>query len=180
MRDVKKLVTAGVCMALGLVLPFITGQIPEIGRMLSPMHIPILICGYAAGPVYGLVVGAVTPLLRSLLFNMPTLMPRAVGMAFELATYGFCTGWLYRLLPRRRGFIYLSLIGAMLAGRAVWGLVSFVLYHILGNPFTLEVFLAGAFLDAIPGIICQLILVPVIVLALRKAGLISTEQGGKK
>lgn len=170
MNNVKKLVAAGVCLALGLVLPFLTGQIPEIGSMLLPMHIPVLICGFVSGPFYGLAVGFITPLLRSLLFGMPKMMPSAVGMAFELAAYGAFSGLFYRLLPKKKLFIYVSLLGAMAAGRVVWGLVSFVLYRILGNPFTVEIFLAGAFLNAIPGIICQLILIPVIIMALQKTG----------
>lgn len=170
MNNVKKLVAAGVCLALGLVLPFLTGQIPEIGSMLLPMHIPVLICGFVSGPFYGLAVGFIAPLLRSLLFGMPKMMPSAVGMAFELAAYGAFSGLFYRLLPKKKLFIYVSLLGAMAAGRVVWGLVSFVLYRILGTPFTVEIFLAGAFLNAVPGIICQLILIPVVIMALQKTG----------
>ena len=172
MKKTNKLVISGLCLALGLVLPFLTGQIKQIGSMLLPMHIPVLLCGYICGPFYGLAVGFICPLLRSLLFSMPKLMPSAVGMAFELASYGAFAGLFYRLLPKKPMNIYLSLIGAMLAGRAVWGIVSFVLYHILGNPFTISIFMAGALLNAIPGIIFQLIVIPIIVMALQKANLI--------
>lgn len=173
MNYVKKTVVSGACLALCLVLPFLTGQIREIGAMLLPMHIPVLLCGFICGPAYGLAVGFIAPLLRSLLFTMPKLMPTAVAMAFELAAYGFFTGLFYRLLPKKRIHIYTALIGAMLCGRAVWGVVSVVLYGILGNigTFTIQMFLAGSVLNAVPGIILQLVAVPVIVMALQKARL---------
>ena len=90
-------------------------------------------------------------------------------MAFELAVYGGVTGFLYpRLKTRNLAGIYMTLIAAMIAGRIVWGLVSFVLYGISGSAFTFELFLAGAFINAIPGIILHLVIVPPLVMALRK------------
>lgn len=170
MKRITRLVTSGVCLALCLILPFLTGQIPAVGNLLLPMHLPVLLCGFLCGPVYGLGVGFVAPLLRNLLFGMPPLMPTGVAMAFELAAYGAFSGLFYGLLPRKAVHVYTSLIGAMLCGRAVWGAVSFLLYGLLGNPFTPQIFLAGAFLNALPGILCQLILIPPAVLALQKAG----------
>lgn len=155
-------------LALGLVLPFFTGQIREIGNKLLPMHIPVLLCGFLCGPQYGLLVGFITPLLRSLLFSMPPL-PRAIGMAFELATYGAVTGLLYRKLPKSKARIYISLLIAMVAGRLVWGIVSILIYGIEGSAFTWQMFAGGAFLNAIPGIVVQIILIPVLMLALEKA-----------
>ena len=155
-------------LALGLVLPFFTGQIREIGNKLLPMHIPVLLCGFLCGPQYGLLVGFITPLLRSLLFSMPPL-PRAIGMAFELATYGAVTGLLYRKLPKYKARIYISLLIAMVAGRLVWGIVSILIYGIEGSAFTWQMFAGGAFLNAIPGIVVQIILIPVLMLALEKA-----------
>ncbi len=171
--DVTRLTLAALFVALGLVLPFVTGQIPEIGSMLLPMHLPALLCGFVCGWPYGLAVGFVTPLLRSLLFGMPPLMPTAIAMAFELAAYGALAGLLYARLPRSRANVFVSLAGAMLAGRVVWGLVSWALYGlILAKPFTLSLFFAGAFVKAWPGIVAQLILVPLIVLALERARLL--------
>ena len=95
MKPVKKLVLAGMFLALGMILPFITGQVPQIGNMLCPMHIPVLLCGFICGWQYGLVVGFITPLLRSFMFGMPPVYPTAIVMAFELMTYGFLSGFLY-------------------------------------------------------------------------------------
>ena len=173
MKNVTRLVTAGVCLALCLILPFLTGQIPAVGNMMLPMHLPVLLCGFLCGPIYGLGVGFLAPLLRNLLFGMPPLMPTGAAMASELAAYGAFSGLFYGLLPKKSIHLYTSLIGAMLGGRIVWGIVSFVLYRLLGNPFTVQIFLAGAFFNAVPGILCQLILIPPVVLALQKAGLFS-------
>lgn len=176
--DVTRLTLAALFVALGLALPFATLQIPAIGSMLLPMHLPVLLCGFVCGWPYGLAVGFVTPLLRSVLFGMPPLMPTALAMAFELATYGAVAGALYAKLPKSRGNVLASLVGAMLAGRVVWGLVSWALNGlILAKPFTLPMFFAGAFVNAWPGIVVQLIVVPLIVIALEKAGLIPLKGG---
>ena len=166
----RKLVFAAMCLALALVLPFLTGQIPEIGAALSPMHIPALLCGIICGPVWGGIVGAAAPLLRHVLFGMPPLMA-AIPMAFELAVYGISAGVLYRLLPKKVPFLYVALIGAMIAGRIVWGIVKLIMSVAQASEFTFAAFIAGAVTGAIPGIICHIILVPVIVLALKRAKL---------
>ncbi len=164
-----RLSVAGLCLALCMVLPFLTGQIPTIGKALSPMHIPVFLCGFLCGPVYGLVVGLIAPLLRSLLFGMPALFPNAVGMCFELLTYGAISGLLYRKLPQKPLYVYLTLVISMLCGRAVWGAASVLLYSVQGSAFTWKLFLAGAFVNAVPGIILHLVLIPVLVLAITKA-----------
>ena len=164
----KKLVNAALMLALGMVLPFLTGQIPSVGSRLLPMHIPALLTGYISGPMYGLLVGFVMPLFRSMIFGMPPMFPTAVAMAFELATYGFIAGLLYRRMNKNTGNIYLSLIIAMVIGRFVWGLVSYVLYGLGESAFTWQIFTAGAFVNALPGILIQIILIPVLVLALKK------------
>ncbi len=170
---VRQMVQAALFLALGLVLPFFIGQIPQIGKMLLPMHIPVLLCGMVCGSGYGLIVGFICPLLRSVLFGMPALHPQAVAMAFELATYGFVSGFLY---SRSRWQCVLAvekcLIAAMIAGRIVWGVVMYALMAAIGSQFTLQMFLAGAFLQAVPGIILQLILIPACMYALNRAGLV--------
>ena len=167
-----KLTYAAVCLALCLVLPFLIGQIPQIGQALSPMHIPVLLCGFLCGWPYGLAVGFIAPLLRGALFGMPPLMPTGISMAFELAAYGFLTGILYRALPKKIPFIYVSLIIAMIGWRIVWGAARFVLAGLTATEFPFSAFLAGAVTGAIPGIILHIILVPAIVIALRKVDLI--------
>ena len=169
-RTLKKLVFAALCLALCMVLPLLTGQIPQIGKALSPMHIPVLLCGFLCGWPWGLAVGAIAPVLRSVLFGMPTLYPDAVCMTFELAAYGAVSGMLYRILPRKPWSVYVALLAAMIVGRIVWGVVKWVLLGLAGSAFTMEMFLAGALLNAIPGIVLHIVLIPIVVLALEKAG----------
>ena len=132
------------------------------------MHIPALLCGFFCGPWYGLAVGAAAPLLRSLIYGMPPLMPTGIAMCFELAAYGFVAGLLYKLLPKKNGYIYVSLISAMLAGRVVWGIARVVLAGLTHSEFVWSAFLAGAFVNAVPGIILHILLVPTLVMALKK------------
>lgn len=164
---IQKLTASAVLLAFCQILPFVTGQVPEIGNMLCPMHIPVLLCGFLCGWQYGVSVGFVAPLLRSFLFLSPPLFPQAVSMAFELAAYGLVSGILNRIFPEKNVYIYLNLLISMLSGRAVWGLVRFLIYGLGYTEFSFNLFLAGAFVDAIPGIIIQLILIPLIVIALR-------------
>ena len=166
--NVKTLVLAALFLALALVLPFLTGQIPEIGSMLCPMHIPALLCGYFCGWPWGLAVGLIAPILRSLLFGMPPMFPVAICMAFELATYGAVSGLLYSKLPHNKVSIYTSLLTAMVAGRLVWGIARFLCAGLDPSAFGIAAFWAGAITTALPGIILQIVLVPVLVMALEK------------
>ena len=170
--NVRLLVLAALFLALAMVLPLITGQIPEIGQALSPMHIPVLLCGFICGPLYGAAVGFVSPLLRFAIFGMPPIVPTGVAMAFELLTYGAISGVLYKKLPRRVYTVYIALIAAMLAGRVVWGAVRLIIAGLSSSAFSWSMFVAGAFTNAVPGIICHIILIPIIILALEKAGLV--------
>lgn len=167
--DLRQLVWAAMFLALALILPLLTGQIKQIGNALCPMHIPVLLCGFFCGPWYGLAVGFISPLLRFALFGMPPLMPTGLSMCFELAAYGCISGALYAALPPKKGSIYLSLICAMLAGRLVWGAAQVILVGLGGSRFSWAAFMAGAFTNAIPGIILQIVLIPVFVMALKKA-----------
>lgn len=168
---IRGLVFAAVCLALCMVLPSLTGHIPQIGNALSPMHIPVLLAGFLCGPWWAMAVGAVAPLLSFALFGRPPIFPTGVAMCFELAAYGLFSGLLYAKLPKKTVSIYVSLIAAMLLGRVVWGAVMVVISGVTGSAFTWAAFMAGAFVNAIPGIIVHILLVPVVVMALQRAGI---------
>ena len=172
-----KLVLAALFLALCLVLPIITGGIPTIGNMLLPMHIPVLLCGLICGWQYGLVIGFVAPLLRSVLFGMPPMYPVAIAMAFELAAYGLIIGLTYAAVQKRGvAALYGSLIAAMIGGRLVWGLAEIILLGMAGNAFTFQAFLSGALLTAVPGIVVQLVLIPAVMVALDHTGVVRFQQ----
>ena len=159
-----RMILAALFLALAYTIPYLTGQIPEIGSMLCPMHLPILLCGFLCGPWWGLSIGFIAPVLRSLTLGMPPLFPTALAMAFELAAYGFVAGYMHKILPRKKPYVLCSLITAMIVGRLVWGAAMLICLGISGGSFTFSAFLAGAVINAVPGIAAQIILVPTIVI----------------
>ena len=167
-NDIRKLTLAALFLALAFVLPFLTGQIPQIGSMLCPMHIPVLLCGFFCGAPWGLAVGVIAPILRSVALGMPPMFPTAFCMAFELAVYGFAAGWLHNKLPKKKINVYVSLLCAMILGRMVWGIVMFACMGLDASKFGLTAFVAGAFANAIPGIVLQIVLIPILVILLDK------------
>ena len=171
-NNIKNLTLAALCLAIAMLLPFLTAQIQTIGNMLCPMHIPVLLCAYICGWKWAAMVGFMAPILRYFAFGMPPLMPIGWGMAFDMLTYGLVAGILYSMLPKKTVNIYVSLIISMIAGRIVWGIARMVIAGVTKTQFTWQLFVGGAFLEAIPGIILHIILIPIIVVALRKAKLI--------
>ncbi|MGN0453506.1 MAG: ECF transporter S component [Ruminococcus sp.] len=174
--NIQKLALSAMFLALGILLPFLTGQIQQIGNMLLPMHLPVFLCGLICGWQCGVAVGFILPLLRSAMFGAPVLYPMAVAIAFELAAYGLVAGLIYSRSNRKgMGAVYRAIAAAMIAGRAVWGAVEALLLGIGGSAFTWKMFLSGAFLNAIPGIVIQLTLIPAIMFALKKTGIVPLE-----
>lgn len=179
--NIRKMVYAALFLALAMVLPFLTGQIPQIGTLISPLHIPALLCGFICGWPWGLAVGVVTPLLRALLFGMPPFPNAALPMAFELGAYGLLTGLLYPLFLRvyrkenHLPAILTALILAMIGGRIVGGAAKAALltFGLIGSqsPYTFAAFFASYFTSTAPGALIHAVLIPAIVLALEKAKL---------
>ena len=172
-NSIFRLVLASLFLCMAYVLPFLTGQIPEFGSMLCPMHIPVILCGFICGWKYGLVVGIISPILRSLTLGMPPLFPMAFSMSFELGSYGFVAGILYnhllnRIFKKKELIIYFSLIISMVVGRIIYGSVMFVLMGFGKLSFSLEMLWIGTIVESIPGIILQIILIPLIVLIFEK------------
>lgn len=171
-NNINNLALSAMFLALAFVLPFFTGQVPQIGSMLLPMHLPVILCGYICGGPWGLIVGFIAPFLRSFTLGMPPLFPTAFSMAFELAVYGYMSGLLYKLLPKKKLSIYISLVLSMLAGRIVWGIIQLACVGFNTNEFSFGIFWAGAVANAVPGIIAQLVLIPIIVMFLDKRKLV--------
>ena len=172
LTPVKKLVFTAVCSALCLVLPMAFHSIPNAGQVFLPMHIPVRLCGLICGWQYGALIGAILPLLRFVLFGMPMLYPNALAMSVELCVYGLAVGFIYGMF-KKQGLIpvYISLIVSMILGRVAWGGSMTVLLSMRDSAFTASAVLAGAVLNAIPGIILQLLLIPAIMTSLHAAGL---------
>ena len=168
---VRKLVVSALCVALCVVLPIAFHMIPGGGSLFSPMHIPVLLCGLVCGWPYGILCGAVGPLLSSLLTSMP-LMAYLPGMMVELVAYGFVAGVLMKIVHtgQLHKDVYISLIVAMLAGRVVAGFAQALIFRV--GDYGISLWLGSYFVGTWPGLIVQLILIPVIIFALEKAGLV--------
>lgn len=161
--NIKKTIISAIFLALGIVLPFLTSQIKEIGDTLLPMHIPVMLCGLICGAKHGFAVGLILPLLRATTVGMPPIYPNAVWMSVELATYGLVIGFLYFSYNKKQmWWLYCSLIISMICGRISWGVTKAALLGMAGKAFTFHAFIVGGIIDAFPGIILQLFLIPLI------------------
>ncbi|MEF9967134.1 MAG: ECF transporter S component [Longicatena sp.] len=163
-NNVKRLTLSAFFLALGLILPIAFHSIgPSGGAFFLPMHIPVLLCGFICGPSYGALVGLITPLLSSAITGMPVLMPTGIAMMLELMTYGFLSG----LLIQKKN-VYVSLLFTMFVGRIVSGVANLVLLSYLGKAYTLAIFLSAAFVSALPGIILQILIIPLLLNVVKK------------
>lgn len=171
------MIYAALCLAIGIVLPMAFHGIPNAGSIFLPMHIPVLLCGLICGPWYGLACGIAAPLLSSVLTGMP---PAAYlpSMLCELAVYGLAAGLLIRLLRSSRELlnIYSSLVLAMLCGRAVGGILNALIFRF--GKYSVSAWTTAYFVTGLPGIVIQIVVIPLLLYALRKAGLIA-KLGGR-
>ena len=169
-EKIKNISLTALFLALGFILPMLTGQIPAIGKALLPMHIPVFLCAFICGGRYGAGVGFVLPIFRSLIFSVPVMFPTAIAVAFEMAAYGIVAGILYGFSKKKSvAALYGSMIFAMIVGRVVRCAAEFVLLDFFGSGFVWKVFVSGVLLNSIPGILLQLFVVPGVMIALKKA-----------
>lgn len=162
-----QLILAALFVALGVLLPVLFHPLGLSGQVFLPMHIPVLLCGLIVGWKFGALAGLIVPFLSSVITGMPPIYPVAVSMALELAAYGLVSG-----LLSKKFNVVISLVGAMLAGRAVMGIANYFLMSAPGGGYTFAAFISGAFVTALPGIIVQLVLIPLIVIVLKKNGVL--------
>ncbi len=156
--------TAGVCVALGIVLPFFIHPFGLAPRVILPMHFPVFLAGLLLPPFYAGMVGILTPALSSGFTGMPTTA-QVMRLMPELAVYAMTASVMLRLLPvwpglsERLGRIaamITAMLVAMILGRIVYVLVSMAMAGIQDMNYYLMILVA----PALPGIIAQLIIVP--------------------
>ncbi len=167
---VKKLVFTAVCAALCLVLPMVFHSIPNAGQVILPMHIPVLLCGLVCGWPNGLLCGLVGPLLSSVITGMPpaAMLP---SMMVECGVYGIVTGLGMKHIRTGKPVadLYVSMIAAMVLGRVVAGFAKSWIFTPGISPFA---WVTTSLVSGIPGIVIQLVLMPLVVTALTRARLI--------
>lgn len=178
MNRTKKLIYAALFIALGLVIPqaFHFTGVANAGVVFLPMHIPVIIAGFVLGPMWGMIVGAMTPFLSGILLAMPP-MARMPFMMIELAVYALVAGVLYQKLElkRKKFGIYITLIVSMLAGRVVYAICLWLATDLLGLSKIGPIAAVDAIIKGIPGIIIQLVLIPIIVYQLKKGAFLKNE-----
>lgn len=171
MTTVKRTTLCAMCIALCYVLPIALHTV-GLGSILSPMHIPVLLCGLICGGAPGLICGIVGPCISSLLSGMPPVM-MLVRMIPELCVYGLVGGLAMKLRTGRTVTdIYISLALAMLAGRIAGGIASAVFFTVTTGVYSVALWLSSYFIEAVPGIVAHLILVPVLYATLERARVI--------
>ncbi len=175
-NSIKRLTLTAMFLAIGMILPFFFGQIPQIGSMLLPMHIPVFLCAFICGWQYGVPMAIVLPLIRSFLFSRPNLYPEAIAIAFEMAIYALVAGLLYNSSSWRcLRSLYRSLIISMVAGRVVRAIAQLSLLGIKGAPFSFSGFFSAVIIAGIPGIILQLMIIPAVMVMCKKTKLVHFE-----
>ena len=162
MKITKRILLAVIMLAITVVVPSILPQHHIFGKMLQPMHAPVLLSAYIVGGPLAMVIGAAAPLIRHAMVGMPA-MSVAIPMCFELATYGIVTGIIYKFSSHRGRSIVKSLIAGMVAGRIVWGVATVVM-----NSTPMATVLTEGFVNAVPGIVLQMFLVPLVIYGLKK------------
>ncbi len=163
---IRKLTVTAMLFALGVALPLLTGQIPTIGRMLLPMHIPVFLAAFLCGAEYAAPMAFFLPLFRAFLFARPTPYPDAPAIALELAAYALIAGLLWRCRKHSMGVLYAILALAMLGGRMIRTLSELALLAIADLPFAFDGFFTVTILGGIPGILLQFLFIPAVMLAL--------------
>ena len=157
-NQTRQLVFSGLFIAMGVVLPMVFHLFGGAGPVFLPMHLPVLIAGLVLSPVYALGVGALTPILSSLLTGMPPVYPILVIMVFVLACYGFVMSL---LVHKYRWNVYLALITSMIVGRVVAALVVAILIAGFNLQFMQPIpYFMSAISTGILGIVLQLLIVP--------------------
>lgn len=172
MSKTKRLILASLCLALGVVLPIAFHSVANAGSIFLPMHIPVLLCGLICGWPYGLACGALTPILSSLITGMPP-MAYVPSMVCELAVYGLVTGLIFRYVKTGKTIvdIYIALISAMLLGRITFGVLNALIFR--AGEYSITIWATAAFATALPGIVIQLIIIPILIIALQRAKIIN-------
>lgn len=176
MDNLRKTLACSVCIALCVVLPMAFHAIPQGGVLFSPMHLPVLLCGIVTSWPFGLICGIAGPLLSSLFTGMPGA-PMLPQMMVELGSYGFMAGLMMRIAGRsgKLSGVVLSLVAAMLFGRITAGLARAFIFA--RGSYSFPAWISSYFVSCLPAIIMQLVLIPLIYIALRKAGFVDRRMG---
>lgn len=173
-KQTLKLTFAAMFLAISVLIPSLFHMFSISGNIFLPMHIPVLVCGFWLGWQYGFAVGLAAPIINSIVSGMPP-MAKVPFMMMELAVYGLAAGIFYITLKfnnkRKNGFcwgIFPALILSLIAGRAIYALALTVGTYLLHINCGTAVAVIDATITGIPGILIQLVMVPMLVTLLER------------
>jgi len=161
----KQISLSALLISLGIVIPFFFHQFGIAGRIFLPMHFPVFFAGILMGPLSGVIVGFLSPVLSFFLTGMPPAYAVPL-MALELPTYGGCIGLFYRYMKIP---LLISLILSMIAGRIAFAIGIYIIGAFVKLPISFISFLEASLITGLPGIILQLLLIPALSLRLKKS-----------
>lgn len=166
-NKIKQLTFAAMCLSMGIILPQALHTIPNAGNVFLPMHMQTMLCGFICGPIYGMLIGIFSPIISHLIFSMPSVITLG-QMVFELGTYGLTIGVLNRKIRITNSKLkqYLVLLSSMLLGRITYGILNALIFRF--SEYSLSIWLTTAFVTGLPGIILQLIIVPLLIDSTKK------------
>lgn len=172
LSSAKRICITAVCVALCCILPMAFHSV-GLGSVLSPMHIPVLLCGIVCGGLPGLACGIAGPILSTALTGMPPV-PMLIRMVPELIVYGLAAGLGMKYIRTGKAIadLYISLVIAMVLGRVAGGIASALFFLGSGEAFTVAAWASSYFVTAVPAIAVHLVLVPVLALTLTRAGVV--------
>lgn len=177
-----KITLGALMLALSVVLPqvFHLTHIPQVGEIFLPMHLPVLLAGFLTGPWTGLFIGAAAPVISHFITNMPP-SARLPFMIAELAVYGLASGLLYHTadLKSKKFGIIISLVIAMIAGRAAYAAALFIAARFFGMENAGIMAVVTSAVKGVYGIALQLIIIPPVVYAVKRAGLMTENKKSK-
>lgn len=162
---VKAILGTITLIVVGVLLPEFFHMIggSGMGMKFLPMHIPVLIAGLLFGSISGVCTASGALFLNFFLTGMPTA-EKLPFMFVELVTYGVVCGFLHK----KKCNIYVSVIGGLVAGRLANAVALVVASNLIGLQVSGVASVWQSLLTGIPGIITQLIAIPVIVILVKK------------
>ena len=168
--SVKAALTLAV-IAMAVILPQIVHLAvgAEGGVKLLPMYLPVIIGGCLLGRTWGLALGMLSPLASFLITTaMGSPMPLAARLPFmmaELAMFAIIAGLFSEKMSDNWLWSVPAVILSQISGRALF--VALIVFTEKNTVFNTNMILSQIKMG-IPGIIAQIIIVPVFVLVVNK------------
>jgi LytS/YehU family sensor histidine kinase len=148
------------CHILGLA----SGTDSLIGRLIQPMYLPVFVAGLVGGPLVGLAVGALSPVISWSISAMPAvaLLP---AMTLELAAIGVVCG----LLKNAKMHTFFKVLLSQIAGHGVYLLTVVLSVYAFNSVAVTVAAVWTTFAYSLLGVVLQWAVVPLILASYNNA-----------